>query len=261
MRNDCTVVMTVMSVDPDCSPEIAGMLGTSFALSISDIPWNGPIGGVMVGLVDGQIVLNPDAAQKEKSQMTVTVAATAQKVVMIEAGANEVDEDTMLKAILEAHEEIKKFVAFVKGVQAEIGKPKFEFESQEVDHDMFDAIEAFATDSIKHALDTDDKVEREARLAPIVDKIHAQFDEQYPEKAAKIDECIYKLQKKIVRRWILDEGKRVDGRGLDQIRPLDAKVGSNSPCARFGHVYARTDTGSYNNNAWSHKRRPDTRRH
>ncbi|MDD2955140.1 MAG: polyribonucleotide nucleotidyltransferase [Oscillospiraceae bacterium] len=225
MRNDVSVVMTVMSVDPDCSPEIAGMIGTSFALSISDIPWNGPVAGVNMGLVDGKPVVNPTAAQREKSDMTVTVVSSAKKIVMIEAGANEVDEDTMLQAILEAHEANKKIVEFISGVQAEIGKQKIVFESQEVDHDMFDAIRDFAIDQVKYALDTDDKVEREARLAPVVDAIHGKFDEIYPEQTAMIDECIYKLQKFVVRRWLLDEGKRVDGRGLDEMRPLAAEVG------------------------------------
>ena len=225
MRNDCLVVMTVLSVDPDYSPEIAGMLGTSFALSISDIPWNGPIAGVSVGLVDGEIVINPDAEQKSKSMMAVTVAGTEEKIVMIEAGAKEVKEDVMLDGICKGHEEIKKMVAFIKKVQAEIGKPKYQFESQEVDHDMFEAVKDFAVEDIRAALDTDDKNVREARLAPIVESIHAKFDEEYPEKAAMIDECIYKLQKFVVRRWLLDEGKRVDGRGLDEIRPLNAQVG------------------------------------
>ncbi len=224
MRNDVSVVMTVLSVDPDHSPEIAGMLGTSIAIAISDIPWAGPIAGISVGLVDGEIVLNPTQAQREKNHLNLTVAGTAEKVVMIEAGADEVDEDTMLKAILAGHEEIKKMVAFINEIVAQIGKPKFAFESQEVDHDLFDAVEDFAGDLVKIALDTDDKNVREARLQPIKNDIHAKFDEEYPDKAAMIDECIYKLQKKIVRNWLYD-GKRVDGRGIDEIRPLAAEVG------------------------------------
>ena len=225
MRNDVAVVMTVLSVDQDCSPEIAGMLGTSFALSISDIPWNGPIAGVQTSLVDGEIVICPDEEQRKRSDLQLTVAGTQEKIVMIEAGANQVKEDVMLEAIRRSHEEIKKMAAFIEGVQKEIGKEKFSFESQELDHDMFEAVKDFAIDKIKYALDTDDKVEREARLAPIVDEIHAQFDEQYPEQEGKIDECIYKLQKFVVRRWLLDEGKRVDGRGINDIRPLAAEVG------------------------------------
>ncbi len=224
MRNDVSVVMTVLSVDPDCSPEIAGMLGTSVAISISDIPWAGPIAGVNVGLVDGEIVLNPTRAQKANNHLNLTVAGTLEKIVMIEAGADEVPDDVMLEAIKTGHAEIKKMVEFINGIKAEIGKPKFEFESMEVDHDLFDAIEEMASDSVKEALDTDDKNVREARLAPIVNAVHEKFDEQYPEKIAMIDECIYKLQKKIVRNWLY-EGKRVDGRAIDQIRPLSAEVG------------------------------------
>ena len=224
MRNDVSVVMTVLSVEPDNSPEIAGMIATSIAISISDIPWNGPIAGINVGLVDGEIVLNPTLDQRAKTDLVLTVAGTAEKIVMIEAGANEVPEDTMLEAIMKGHEEIKKMVAFINDIRAQIGKPKFAFESQEVDHDMFDAIEEFAAERVKFALDTNDKNVRDERLAPIVDDIHAKFDEQYPEQIAMIDECIYKLQKKIVRNWLY-EGKRVDGRGIDEIRPLAAEVG------------------------------------
>ena len=225
MRNDVSVVMTVLSVDQDYSPEVAGMLGTSFALSISDIPWTGPIGGVQVGLVDDEIIICPNEEQRKKSDLQLTVAGTREKIVMIEAGANQVKEDTMLEAIAKAHEEIKKIAQFIADVQAEIGKPKFSFESQEVDHDMFEAIKDFAIDKVKYALDTDDKNIREERLAPVIEEIHAKFDEQYPEEGAKIDECIYKLQKFVVRRWLLDEGKRVDGRGIDEIRPLACEVG------------------------------------
>ena len=224
MRNDVSVVMTVLAVDPDNSPEIVGMIATSVAISISDIPWNGPIGGISVGLVDGEIVLNPTLEQRARNDLNLTVAGTMDKVVMIEAGANEVDDDTMLNAIIKGHEEIKKIVAFINDIRAEIGKKKFEFESMEVDHDMFDAIEEYAADRVKVALDTDDKNKREEMLNPIKDDIHAKFDELYPEKTAMIDECIYKLQKKIVRNWLY-EGKRVDGRGLDDIRPLAAEVG------------------------------------
>ncbi|MBQ4534814.1 MAG: polyribonucleotide nucleotidyltransferase, partial [Ruminococcus sp.] len=224
MRNDVSVVMTVLSVEPDNSPEIAGMIATSIAISISDIPWNGPVASINVGLVDGELVLNPTLEQRAKTDLVLTVAGTAEKIVMIEAGANEVPEDKMLEAIMTGHEEIKKMVAFIDDIRAQIGKPKFEFESQEVDHDMFDAIEEFASEQVKYALDTNDKNVRDARLAPIVDDIHAKFDEVYTEKIAMIDECIYKLQKKIVRAWLY-EGKRVDGRGIDEIRPLAAEVG------------------------------------
>lgn len=226
MRNDVAIVMTVLAVDPDTQPEILSMIGASIAVSISDIPWNGPIGGISVGLVDGEIVLMPDAAQRAKSDLQLTVASSEKKVVMIEAGANEVDDDTMLKAIMAGHEEINRsLIPFIKSIQAEIGKPKFSFPSMEVDHDLFETIRAQYTDKVKFALDTDDKNIREERLQPIKDEIHEQFDAQYPEQGAMIDECIYKLQKFIVRRWLLDEQKRVDGRGMNDMRPLAAEVG------------------------------------
>lgn len=224
MRNDVGVVMTVLSVDPDNSPEVAGMVAVSIALSISDIPFNGPIAGLSVGLVDGEIVLNPTLEQRERNHLNLTVAGSAEKIVMIEAGADEVDDDTMLEAILKGHEEIKKMVSFISDIQKEIGKPKFEFESQEVDHDLFDEIEAFAAEDIKAALDTNDKNVRDARLQPIIDAIHEKFDDEEKENAVMIDEIIYKLQKKIVRAWLC-EGKRVDGRGIDEIRPLASEVG------------------------------------
>lgn len=223
MRNDCSVVMTVMSVDPDCLPEIAGMIGTSFALSISDIPWNGPIAGANIGLVDGEIIVCPDAEQRRMSDLNLTVAANEDVICMIEAGANEVSNEVMLDAIIKGHEEIKKMVRFIKQVQAEIGKPKFTFESMEVPHDLFDEVEAFCAEDVKFALDTDNKVIRDERLAPIVDRVHAAFDEK-TENPAVLDEVLYKLQKKIVRRWLLDEQKRVDGRKMDEIRPLAAEV-------------------------------------
>ena len=224
MRNDVSVVMTVLSVDPECSPEIAGMLGTSIAISISDIPWAGPIAGVNVGLVDGELIVNPTQEQRNVSHLNLTVAGTMEKIVMIEAGADEVPDDQMLEAIKLGHSEIKRMVEFINQIKAEAGKPKFEFESMDVDHDLFDAIEEMAEEDVKKALDTDDKNVREAMLQPIKDAIHEKFDEQYPDQLAMIDECIYKLQKKIVRNWLY-EGKRVDGRGLDQIRPLSAEVG------------------------------------
>lgn len=225
MRNDVSVVMTVLSTDPDYSPEIVGMIGTSIAISISDIPWAGPVGGVNVGLVNGEIVLNPNAEQRHSGDMLVTVVGTSQKVVMIEAGANEVPEEIMLQGIACAHEEIKEIVRFIESIVAEIGKPKIAFESMEVDHNLFEAIKAYAIDKVKYALDTDDKNIRDERFTPIADDVTAKFTEEYPELAAQIPEALYKLQKHVVRRWLLDEGKRVDGRGIDEIRPLSAEVG------------------------------------
>ena len=226
MRNDVAITMTVLSVDPDCSPEIMGMIGASIAVSISDVPWNGPIGGISVGLVDGQIVLMPNAEQRAKSDLNLTVASSEKKVVMIEAGANEVPDDLMFDAIMAGHNEIvSSLIPFIKDIQAQIGKPKISFESMDVDHDMYDAISDFAIEKVRYAMDTDDKNIREERLQPVYAEVHAKFDGQYPEQIAMIDECMYKLQKFVVRRWLLDDGKRVDGRALDQMRPLAAEVG------------------------------------
>ena len=224
MRNDVSIVCTVMSVDPDCPPETTAMIGASIAISISDIPWDGPISGVVVGLVDGEYVINPTAEQEKRSEMHVTVASTADLVAMIEAGANEIDNDTMFGGIMAGHEANQKIVEFIKGIQAEIGKPKFAFQSNDPDPVMYEAIKDFAIEDVRYALDTDDKLIRDERLRPVYDKVHEQFDEQYPEEIAKIDECLYKLQKYVVRRWLLDDGKRVDGRGIDEIRPLAAEV-------------------------------------
>ena len=225
MRNDVSIVCTVMSVDNDCMPEIAAMVGTSIALSISDIPWNGPISGVSVGYVDGEYVINPTAEQRAVSKMATTVASTDSRIAMIEAGADCVSDEVMYNAIMAGHEANQKIIEFIKGIQAEIGKPKFEYPSNEPDHDMFEAIKAFSEEDIKVALDTDDKTVRDERLKPIYEAVHEKFDEIYPECEAKIDECLYKTQKTVVRRWLLDEQKRVDGRGMDDIRPLASEVG------------------------------------
>ena len=222
MRNDVCITMTVMSLDPDCSPEIAGMIGASLVTAVSEIPWNGPIGGVQVGLVDGEIVLNPTQEQRKKSDLALTVAATMDKIVMIEAGANEVDEDTMLNAIKAAHVEIKKIITFINGIVAERGKPKIDFQVVGLDMDLFHAIKEKYLDDFKAAMDTDDKNVRDAALLPIMDKIA----EEYPDLTeADLDLVSYKMQKYVVRRWLLDEGKRVDGRGINEIRPLAAEVG------------------------------------
>ena len=224
MRNDVSVVVTVLSTDIDNSPEIAGFIAAAIAIEISDIPFREPIAAVSVGLVDGEIVLNPITNQRAKSDLDLTVAGSATKIVMIEAGANEVDNETMLKAIAAGHEEIKKMVAFIADIKAQIGKPKFAFESKEVPHDLLEAVLDEFGDQFKYALDTDDKNVREERLLPITDAIHAKYDEQYADQPTLLGEVIYKAQKVIVRRWLLDEQKRVDGRGMDQMRPLSAEV-------------------------------------
>ncbi len=225
LRNDVALSLTVMSVDPDCSPENTAMIGASIALCISDIPWNGPIGGAFMGLVDGEIVVNPTAEQRAKSDLELTVAASAAKVVMIEAGANEVDDDTMFAAIMKAHEVIKDLLVFIDGIVAEVGKPKFAYPSCELDHDMFDEIFAYCEERVMEALDTDDKTVRDARLQPITEDVMATFGEKYPSLTVELPELMYKIQKKIVRRWLINDKKRVDGRRMDEIRPLAAEVG------------------------------------
>ena len=241
LRNDVALTLTVMSVDPDCSPEITAMIGASTALAISDIPWNGPIGGVFMGLVDGKLVVNPNEEEQKKSDLQLTVAASMQKVVMIEAGANEVDDDTMYEAIMKAHEEIKDLLGFINAIIDEIGKPKFDYPSCELDHDMFDKIFAFCEKDMMEALDTDDKNVRDEKVVPITDAILAEFGEEYPDLPTMMDELIYKIQKKIVRRWLLVDKKRVDGRRMDQIRPLGSEVGI-LPRAHGSGLFTRGQT-------------------
>ena len=225
MRNDVSIVATVMSVDQDNSPEIAALIGTSIALSISDIPWKGPISGVSVGLIDGEFVINPTSAQRKVSQMAVTVASTDERIAMIEAGANEVSDEDMYHGIMAGHEANQKIIEFIKGIQKEIGKEKFSYPSNKPEPGMFEAIRDYAEDAVRAALDTDDKNVRDQRLKPIYEDVQEHFAEIYPESEAKIDECMYKTQKNVVRRWLLDEQKRVDGRAMDQMRPLAAEVG------------------------------------
>lgn len=224
LRNDCSVVATVMSVDPDCSPEITAMIGVSAAIAISDIPWDGPISGVNVGLVDGEIVINPTLEQREKSDLVLTVASTADLVAMIEAGGNEIDDDTMFNAIMAGHEENKKIVNFIQGIVDEIGKPKFAYESSDPDPEIMAEIESFCVEDVKKALDTDDKNVRDEALLPIYAAVHEKFDERFEGNEAKLDEIMYLVQKHVVRDWLKNEHKRVDGRGIDEIRPLNAEV-------------------------------------
>ena len=201
MRNDVSIVCTVMSVDPDCSPEIAALVG--------------------------EFIINPTAEQRKLSQMAVTVASTDERIAMIEAGANEVSDEDMFNGIMAGHAENQKIIEFIKGIQREIGKEKFSYPSNKPDPEMFEEIRDFAIDDVKAALDTDDKTVRDERLKPVYEKVHEHFDEIYPDQAAKIDECMYLTQKFVVRRWLLDEQKRVDGRGMDEMRPLTvATLGS-----------------------------------
>ena len=225
LRNDVALTLTVMSVDPDCAPEVAAMIGASTALAISDIPWNGPIGGVHVGLIDGKFIINPTTEQQKVSDLQLTVAASMEKVVMIEAGANEVEDDVMYDAIMLAHREIKDLLGFINAIVDEIGKPKFDYPSCELDHDMFDKIFDFCEKDVMFALDTDDKNVRDARMVPVKDAILEKFLEEFPEIEGMMDELVYKIQKKIVRRWLLVDKKRVDGRAMNQIRALGSEVG------------------------------------
>ena len=224
MRNDVSIVCTVMSVDQDNSPEIAAMIGTSIALSISDIPWKGPISGVSVGLIDGEFVINPNAEERKVSEMAVTVASTDERIAMIEAGANEVSDEDMYNGIMAGHEANQKIIQFIKDIQAQIGKEKFSYPSNKPEHEMFEAIRDYAEDAVRAALDTDDKNVRDERLKPVYEDVHEHFAQEYPDQEAKIDECLYLTQKYVVRRWLLDEQKRVDGRGMDDMRPLAAEV-------------------------------------
>ena len=223
-RNDVSIMATVMSVDHDCSPEIAALIGTSAALAISDIPWNGPVGALKVGLVNGELVFNPTSEQRKVSDLDVTVVSTGKKVVMIEAGANEVPNDKMFEAIQKAHEENQKQIALINQMVAEIGKPKFDYPHADFDQELFDKIVAATMDDAKAAMDTDDKNVREARWNQLIEKWHELFLEDYPNMDQYLDEITYKFQKKIVKAWLL-EGHRVDGRQKNEIRPLDAEVG------------------------------------
>ena len=223
-RNDVVVTCTVMSVDRACSPEAAAMVGVSACLSVSSIPWAGPIGCLEVGYVDGQLVMNPTQEQKDVSKLDLTVAATAGKVVMIEAGADQIPDDVMYDAIVKAHEEIKAQVDFINGIAAEIGKEKMTYDHADFDQELFDKIVEATTEEAKAAMDTDDKNVREERWNQLIDHWHELFLEEYPEMDQYLDEITYKFQKKIVKAWLL-EGHRVDGRQKNEIRPLAAEVG------------------------------------
>ena len=223
-RNDVSVMCTVMAVDHDCSPEIAALIGTSAALAISDIPWNGPVGALKVGLVDGKLVLNPDSEQRKVSDLDVTVVSTGKKVVMIEAGANQVTNDTMFEAIKMAHEENQKQIALINQMVAEIGKPKFDYPHADFNYELFNKITADFMDEAKAAMDTDDKNVREQRWNAMIEKWHEKYLEEYPNMDQYLEEITYKFQKMIVKKWLL-EGHRVDGRQKNEIRPLDAEVG------------------------------------
>ena len=224
LRNDVAVVATVLSVDQDNSPEIAAMIGSSIAISISDIPFNGPTGSVAVGYVDNEIVINPTEAQREKSRLALTVAGTKEKICMIEAGADQIPEDIMVEAIAKAHVEIKKIVEFIEGIQKEIGKPKFEYQKFEVNKEIMHDIEEYLGNRLRETIITTAKQEREFGMDAIKDELFEHFAEKYPDSNLAISDALYYLQKKTVRKMILEEKVRPDGRGLEQIRPLSAEI-------------------------------------
>ncbi|NLM10158.1 MAG: polyribonucleotide nucleotidyltransferase [Clostridiaceae bacterium] len=225
LRNDVSVVNMVLSVEQDNSPEFAAIIGTVVSLCVSDIPFNGPIAGVILGLVDGEVVINPDQDQRKRSQMYVTLSADREKIVMIEAGANEVPEETMMEAIKKGHEEIKRIIDFIDDIVKEVGKEKFTYTSAEVPQEIFDEVLNLCSEELTAAMMNADKGEREKNVGEISKKVHETLDLKYPEQTTQISEAFYKLQKKIVRDKLLHEGKRVDGRGLMDIRPLHAEVG------------------------------------
>jgi len=225
LRNDVTVVNTVLSVEQDNSPEFAAILGTAVALCISDVPFNGPIAGVILGLVDGEVVINPTTEQRAKSDMYVTLSADKEKIIMIEAGANQVTEEVMMEAIKKGHEEIRRIIDFIEGIVKEVGKPKFTYEPNVIPEEIWNAVYEMAKDEMKEAIQNADKAVRDERVEAVCAKVHEALAETFPEQKLKIDEALYKLQKKIVRSMLLDEHKRVDGRSLMEIRPLWAEVG------------------------------------
>ena len=225
LRNDVVVNNTVMAVDPDCSPEITAMLGTSIAIAISDIPWKGPVGGVVLGLIDNKTVINPTLAEREVSQMYVTLAGTRSKICMVEAGANEVPDDIMLQAIADGHEVIKEIVKFIDSIVAEIGKPKFEYESADVPEDVFALVKEYGWDKMRQAVLSDDKSVRDANVAALQEEVVALLEEKEEGLSSWAADAIYKLEKKVVRDYLFREHVRVDGRALDEIRPLSCDVG------------------------------------
>ena len=224
LRNDVVIDCLVLAVDHDNSPEIAAMIGASAAVSISDIPFNGPIAGVGLGYKDGEYFINPTSQQRAVSDMYCTIAATANKVVMIEAGGNEIPEDVMFDGIMKAHEAIKPVIALINQMVEEIGKPKFTYEHAAFNEELFAKIVDKYLPDVEYCMDTDDKNVRESRYNEVVEKMIEEFSEEYPEITTQLEEITYKIQKKVVKAWLM-QGKRVDGRAMNEIRPLAAEVG------------------------------------
>jgi len=224
LRNDVAICCTILSVEHDCSPEIAAMIGASAAVSISDIPFNGPIGGVALGYKDGKYLINPTTAQRATSEMYCTIASTAKKVVMIEAAADEIPDDVMLEGIRQAHEAIQPVIALIGQMVREVGKSKFDYVKAAFNEELFAKLADKYLEDVKYSMDTDDKNIREERYNAVVERMIREFGDEYPEITAQLEEITYKLQKKVVKAWLL-QGKRVDGRAMNEIRPLAAEVG------------------------------------
>lgn len=260
MRNDVSIVTTVMSVDPDCPPETIAMIGASIAVTISKIPFNRPISGVSVGMVDGQFVINPTAEQQKKSRMAVTVASTDKKVAMIEAGADQVTDEEMFDAIMFGHKANQQVIEFIKKIREEVGVPKMEFPSNDPSHEMYEDVEAIAIDKVRLALDTDDKRVRDEALLPIYAEVHEKLDEKYPEEIEKLDDCLYKLQKFVVRRWLLDERQACRRPRNRRNASSRRRSRSASPRSRYRPFHQRPDSGSDHRHPRSDQRRSDSRR-
>ena len=223
LRNDVVIACEVMNVDRDCSPEITAMIGAAAAVSISDIPFNGPIAGIVLGWDGEKYLFNPTHAEKEVNRMTVTVAATHKKIVMIEAEAKEVPDDVMYEGIVQAHEKLQGVLDLIDQMVAQVGKPKFEYEHAAFDQELFDTLAADEFEGMEHCMDTDDKNVREARVNEWVTAMEAKYGQDHPDMMQYMDEILYKLQKKVVKKWLL-AGKRVDGRAMNEIRPLDSQI-------------------------------------
>ena len=224
-RNDVTLNNLVMAVDPDCSPEVTAMLGASVATSISDIPFDGPIAGTRIGLIDGEFIVNPTADQQLVSDLALTVASTAEKVIMIEAGANEVPEDKMIEAIFKAHEVNKEVIKFIDRIVEECGKEKHEYEHVDTPEDLWDDMVSFITpEAMEEAVFTDVKQVREENIRQIKEKLEERYAEEHEDWLPLIDDAVYKFQKKTVRKMILKDHKRPDGRAINEIRPLAAEI-------------------------------------
>ncbi len=224
-RNDVTLNNMVMSVDPDCSPELTAMLGSAIAVAVSDIPFDGPTASTQVGMIDGEFVFNPTSAQKKVSDLALTVASTKQKVIMIEAGANEIPEAKMIEAIFAAHEINQTVIEFIEQIVAECGKPKHDYESCDVPADLWDDMtSAISSDDMETAVFTDEKQKREANIHELKVMLEERYEEEHPEWLPLIGEALYKYQKKTVRKMILKDHKRPDGRAINQIRPLAAET-------------------------------------